>query len=167
MIYSWGNCTRFQLGHDFDKKMKSINIFEPKLINISNVISICSLKSITYFLTNDGNIYFCGQLEDDSFQKTPKLMKNNSKLISLHSIGFHQKSSFVRIGVTNDFIYHFNYNNIEESKHKNIFDFFSFEHKMTPKTIDLNEEQEFQKNVALVNDLETAVKKNSSERYYS
>ena len=57
LAYSWGRNDYLDLGHNLDRNQC---VFEPKLINISNVVSIGSSQNSTYFLTNDGLIYFCG-----------------------------------------------------------------------------------------------------------
>ena len=71
LVYSWGWNYCCGLGHEL---IRNEEVFEPKLINISNVITINISYFKTYFLTNEGNIYFCGKINAISYQKTPKLL---------------------------------------------------------------------------------------------
>ena len=46
------------------------------------------------------------------------------------------------LSVTKNLVYRLVNHNIEETKYKNIFDYYSIEWQMTPKTIELNENYE-------------------------
>ena len=138
LVYSWGSNDYCSLGHDLDINE---NIFEPKLIDISNVISVCSSLRNTYFLTNEGLIYFCGYFEDENnrklYQKIPKLLKTETKIISLHSIPYYQKLEAIASAVTEDSVYSIEWNNITKTKFKTVFDYYSEEYKMTLKSINI------------------------------
>ena len=83
-VYSWGYNDWCQLGHDLGKYEV---IYEPKLINnLPNIISIASGRVNTYFLTNDGLIYFCGSLGENNYQKLPKIIDINTRIDSLHYV---------------------------------------------------------------------------------
>ena len=91
LVYSWGLNDWCSLGHELSRDE---SVFEPKLINISNVISLSISTDKTHFLTNVGNIYFCGKNEDkfdDIFQKTPKLQSKRREIIQLHFIPVYRK----------------------------------------------------------------------------
>ena len=74
MVYSWGYSRHCRLGHKLEENEY---VFEPKLINLLNITSICSSNNNTYFLSKEGNIYFCGLYYDENnkcFQKSPKII---------------------------------------------------------------------------------------------
>ena len=59
LVYSWGSNVNTLLGHELNEDEW---IFEPKLINISNIICVCPTLHNTYFLTNEGQIFFLWNL---------------------------------------------------------------------------------------------------------
>ena len=80
MVYSWGGNDCFELGHELRLGQC---VFEPKRIDLLNITSICSSGNNTYFLSNEGNIYFCGKYYKknylmESFQKSPKIILKQS-----------------------------------------------------------------------------------------
>ena len=78
-------------------------------------------------------------MKDKSIQKTPKHLEYDQGLfISLQSITT-VLIPFVGIGITNNWVYKLVYNNIEKTKYKIFFDFYSIEYQITAKTIDLSE----------------------------
>ena len=84
-VYSWGENQFCVLGHKIEENdMKN----EPKIIyNLSNIKSICSSGNNTYFLDNDGDIYFCGKYNDGmNSQSIPKQIYGLKKIKSIHSI---------------------------------------------------------------------------------
>ena len=97
----------------------------------------------TYFLTNEGLIYFCGEFKDENnrelYQKIPKLLKTDTKIISLHSIPYYQKSYSIASAVTEDSVYSIDLNNIIKTEFKTVFDYYSKQYKMTVKSIDIKE----------------------------
>ena len=62
---------------------------------LNYITSICSSGNNTYFLTINGNIYFCGLYYDENqiecYQMVPKLLTNDVKINSLHSIVCYQQ----------------------------------------------------------------------------
>ena len=77
MVYSWGDNTWSQLGHELKQNEC---VFNPKLIiNLTNITSICSSNGNTYFLSNESEINFCGKYYDENnkecFQLLPKVIK--------------------------------------------------------------------------------------------
>jgi len=112
-------------------------VFEPKLINnLQNIISICSSTNNTYFLSNDGNIYFCGEYYDknnsECFQLLPQIIKSDLIYKSLHSIDCYQKQ--YPIGCAINCIHSLNFNVTEKTNYKTLEEFYSNECQMTYKT---------------------------------
>ena len=74
MVYSWGFNQWCRLGHELKQNEC---VFKPKIINLLNITSICSSSANTYFLSNEGNIYFCGKYiknNEEWFQKSPQII---------------------------------------------------------------------------------------------
>ena len=97
-VYSWGYNNWCQLGHDLCPK--NAKLFEPTLIsNISVVKSIGLSNKNTYFLTNEGLIYFCGKIfgenDSQSYQKVPKLFESKRRFSSLQSITCYHKNQLI------------------------------------------------------------------------
>ena len=121
------------MGHELNQKEC---LFEPKLIiNLTNITLICSSNATnTYFLTNAGNIYFCGQYYDinneECFQLLPKLInipKTIKLLQMIKSFGFSKRSILfdtdlqrkahsIAVFIINNIIFELKYNGIEENK---------------------------------------------------
>ena len=134
-VYSWGYNDRCQLGHQLEKNEV---VYEPKLINnLSNIICIGGGKTNTYFLTNDGLIYFCGEFAENQFQKIPKIMEINTRFDSLHTVCYYREESLIAIGMNREGVFDFDRNNIRKSKSKSYFDYISANYGMTDKTIEL------------------------------
>ena len=134
-VYSWGYNSWCQLGHDLEKNEV---VYEPKLINnLSNIISIAGAGDNTYFLTNDGLIYFCGKFGGNKFQKLPKIIEIKTLFDSLHTVCYYSKTSLIAIGMNREGVFHFIYNNIRKSESKSYFDYISTNYQMTHKTIEL------------------------------
>ena len=84
-LFSWGYNDYFAPGHILNSDEK---VYLPKVIYLKNVSSICSSKTNTHFLTNDGFIYFCGIKNNfQMYERTPKLLSGLSqiKVKLLHS----------------------------------------------------------------------------------
>ena len=77
--------------------------------------------------------------DDDTFQTIPSPIENNIGFIVLKSIDSYLKHRSVAIGLTDDFVYHLNFNKIEKTDQINVFDYYSVEYQMTSMTIELNE----------------------------
>ena len=119
------------------------NIFIPKLIDgLNNIKSICVFTFSTYFLTNDGILYFCGYIAENNYEKKPKLLENNYKIEEIYSnIIYDTDGTWSSRAIATNFVSLFDlaYNQISKSKYKTIFDFFSGKFNISFKTIKLNE----------------------------
>ena len=154
LVYSWGHNTWCQLGHELERNEC---VFEPKLIkNLSNITSICSSNTNTYFLAKDGNIYFCGEYYDKNniqcYQLIPTLIKSSlfDNILmkfkhslfkqtnrSLHSISQYKSCHSLATFVNNNAIYELKFGSLKKSKYNNLQEFYSREYQMTCGTIDL------------------------------
>ena len=144
LVYSWGHNQFNELGHQTDIYEC---VFVPKLIQILNVISVCPSTNNTYFLTNEGHIYFCGQYignEGISYQKIPKLIKSEMKFSSLHSIPLYQDSEVISSAICENNIYYIEYNELVKLPFKQLFLFYLGDYRMSYKTI--NNSKEFDGN---------------------
>ena len=110
---------------------------------MSNIVSIIS-NNTTHFLTNDGNIYFCGHFERDgnnfTLQKTPKLLKTEIQFHTLHCN--NQDTSRVEntIAETNsNLIVRIKGVNIEITRYNTAVELYLNDYQMTPKTLELKE----------------------------
>ena len=128
LVYSWGSNHKCSLGHELNKNEC---VFEPKLINISNIISIGFSIDKTLFLTNEGKILFCGRYFDEnngsSYQKSPKLDQLNRECHQICFIPVYRKmqsmgEAFKKI-------------NLNEKDGKTIHQFFYGNYKMTYNTL--------------------------------
>ena len=142
MVYSWGRNEWCDLGHELNVKEC---VFKPKLIrNLSNITSICSSNTNTYFLsTNVGIIYFCGIYDDENnkkyFQLVPKLMliffksetifksilRSNGSIYSKQI--FKDRDSIAAM-VCDDMGFELNFNKIKKTNFKTINEFYSKEY---------------------------------------
>ena len=135
-VYSWGHNGHQELGHDLGWHF---NVYEPKLIdNLSNIICIASEGTTTYFLTNDGLIYFCGELYGKPFQITPKIIKISQKFDIINSSPNYRDSTFVAIGINREGVFHLNLSNVRKTDSKSYFQFLSINFQTTHKTIELS-----------------------------
>ena len=169
MVYSWGQNNLCRLGHELKRNEC---IFEPKLIiNLTNITSICSSSKNTYFLTTNGDIYFCGQYNDinneQCFQLLPKLInipKSIKLLQMIKSFGFSKRSILsipiykekhsIAVFIINNIIFELKYNGIEKTKFKSLQEFYSKNYKITFGTINLND-----------NSIEEKIVETITERY--
>ena len=136
MVYSWGDNDWCYLGHELKQNEC---IFEPKLIiNLTNITSICSSHNNRYFLSNNGNIYFCGGYFDKNgikcYQMVPKLVTNEMNIHSLHSIDSYQPMIAIGCTLSDEWVYSLNYGLIEKTNYKTLEEFYSNECQMTYKT---------------------------------
>ena len=136
MVYSWGWNQFCDLGHELKQNEC---VFEPKLIiNLMQITSICSSNTNTYFLTINGNVYFCGKYYDknqiECYQMIPKLITNKLNIHSLHSIDCYQQLSPIGCALSDEWVYSLNYNSIEKSIYQNLEEFYSNECQLTYKT---------------------------------
>ena len=157
IVYSWGNNEFGHLGHE---SVKNECVFEPKLIeNLSNITSICSSHTNTYFLFDDRIIYFCGQHCDNEevfYQLIPKCFITIIKpsIQSLHSrlsfkllgnnfVNF-KKMNTLSIG---EMVYEIDSNIIYKTNYKSLDEFYLMEYNITLQTIQLNNETIIDKNI--------------------
>ena len=116
----------------------SNNMYFPKLINISNVTQICGSENYTYFLTNEGHIYFCGYIKDSLNEISMKLLNCETKFISLHSNQYNGwTKEYYPTAVSENCVYYLKSNEIEKTVYKTLFDFYSNEYQITYKTISM------------------------------
>ena len=135
LVYSWGSNHNCCLGHDSDE-----DVYEPRLIeNIPKIRSFCVSDGNTYLLTNESDLYFCGVYYDNKnkrlYQKTPKLLKKEKKLSSLHII----PNSYQGVAALceND-IHGLHKNELRKYDYSSYFDLFSIKHELCYKTIHIN-----------------------------
>ena len=153
MVYSWGHNNWSQLGHELKQNEC---VFEPKLIrNLSNITSICSSNGCTYFLSNEGNIYFCGKCYDKNGvevnQIVPKLLSNQVNIDSLHSLNCYRRMSAIGCAISDECVYYLNHYELEKSNYKILEEFYSNECQLTYKTYYLKLMSELQKNKIKIN----------------
>ena len=165
MVCSWGLNDWCYLGQELKQ---SECVFEPKLIiNLTNITSICSSNNNTYFLTNKGEIYFCGKYNDinneECFQLLPKLIiipKSIKLLQIIKSFGFSKRSIYsiplykgkhsIAVFIINNIIFKLKYSGIEKTKFKSLQEFYSKNYKITFGTINLNDNSIEEKNVETI-----------------
>ena len=151
LVYSWGWNDWCVLGHELDKEEI---VFEPKLINISNVISVCPSSNNTYFLTNEGLIYFCGYYKDEnnceSFQKLPKLIEGITRFSSLHSVTIYQKQYSIASAVSENSILYLNFNKIMKTESKDILEYYCKEWNVCHKTIQICDDFNYKESELLI-----------------
>ena len=98
----------------------------------------------TYFLTNDGNIYFCGFVEKvnevDIYEKIPVHQKTDYNFESIHFV-IKYKENGLPLGsaVSEGNVFELNHKSIIITKYKTIFDYYTKEHKITDKTVYLSQ----------------------------
>ena len=136
MVYSWGNNDWCHLGHELNQNEC---VFEPKLINnLLNITSICSSYLNTYFLSNGGNIYFCGQYYDENneecFQKNPQLILKQLNIISLYSVNCYKIPSPIGCALSEECVYSLSEDKIHKTNYRNIEEFFTNECQLTYNT---------------------------------
>ena len=136
LVYSWGENLYNCLGYD---SLKDQFVFEPKLIDISNVKCISFFGFSTYFLKNDGSLYFCGFFEeknDKSFsEKLPVQLKCDIKFNSLYFAKKYKDRKPIAFAMSDENVYQLSLKSITKTKYKSIFDYYTKEHKITDKTV--------------------------------
>ena len=141
LVYSWGFNQYSELGHQLDNNEC---VYEPRLIEISNVISVSPSTYNTYFLTNEGHIYFCGQYiskNDLLYQKIPKLIESEIKFSSLHSLPSYQRGRVISSAIYDNYILLLEYNLIDSKfPFREFFIFYLVDYGLTYKTINISEE---------------------------
>ncbi|XP_054166544.1 uncharacterized protein LOC128964011 [Oppia nitens] len=136
-VYSWGeNEDTLHLGHK-----TLVNINRPKLIkHLINVRSIGTSGVNTYFLTNDGELYFSGRFKK-GFVKRPKPMENcpPHRFIALqHCYSYCNQESLV-MALTSDGVYKIVVpNDITKTNSTNLSSYCALIHDITYKTVLIN-----------------------------
>ena len=164
MVYSWGSNYGCDLGHEINRN--SI-VSEPKLINISDVISICSSNVNTYFLKSDGHIYFCGQYrkDDNCFQQNrPRKLRSSKIFSSLFSMSNFCKFKSKSIAICDGLIYHLNFDKIEETDESDVIHYFIYKFSICPQTMNLKELSN-QRHCISVNEQEPPKKEKFEKRF--
>ena len=135
MVYSWGHNDLGELGHELEENEC---VFEPKLIEIlSKITSICSSGTNTYFLSNEGNIYFCGKnYENDKecLQKSPQIILKQSNINSLYSVNCYQKDYPIGCALSDECVYSLRLYEVNKTNYRNIEEFFTNECQLTYNT---------------------------------
>ena len=148
LVYGWGfNDKWCDLGNGHDINYDQC-VYEPKLIDISNVKSVGLSTYNTYFLTNEGLIYFCGY----NNQKTPTLLQSEMKFFSLHFVDNnlidpYQYRIAISTAVSEDGIHFCEYNSIKKIENKSLFEFFWENYKTCYKTLEVSNNQIIDENV--------------------
>ncbi len=130
-VFSWGYNEYYILGHNIESNEP---IFEPKLIELKNVIKIISNYFNTYFLTIDGFIYFCGKSNSNEFIKIPQKISNDLNFIDIEEWKWDLLGIGVFTGITNKKIFKLKENNFEETKSNSIEEYYC-EIQFTAKTV--------------------------------
>ena len=146
-VFGWGWNSNCVLGHELDH-LQYLTQLKP--INLSNVSSVCLSFTNTYFLTNEGLIYFCGKT-GDSYQKIPKQIETDLRFNSLNSVRYYFDNKPIPVSINENGVFILDSNQIRETKYKTFFDFISNEHKMTDKTIEDKKNREILK-ISEIND---------------
>jgi len=145
-VFSWGGNAWHNLGHN-----SSDNIWKPQLIeDMTGIKTICSGGNITYFLSNDGFIHFCGRYMNENneylIQILPKVLNTDKRFTEINLIFSHKYDMYLFNGIMNGKIYNIKNqlnDNIIETNYTNFFDCFTNMFKMTHKTIDLCDYKEY------------------------
>ena len=141
LVYSWGDNEDGVLGHQLD-----INdcVFEPTLIEVSNIESVCLSTYNTYFLTSEGNIYFCGRYignEGIFYEKIPEIIESEIKFSSLHSITSYQRRRVISSAIYENNIFLLEYDLIiSKFPFSKFFMFYLVDYGLSYKTINISEE---------------------------
>ena len=173
-MLSWGLNNWCNLGHHLEKDEI---VFKPKIIDISNVKCISSTGGTTYFLKNDGLIYFCGVVvindnNQNIYEKLAILLEREIKFESLYFVNKYKyksrKSLASAIADGNIYelkinfitktkykMFDFTQNNIRETESKSYFDYISANYQMTHKTIELGFNDLTDKTLDVSQDIQT------------
>ena len=135
MVFSWGQNDSCDLGQELDRYEC---IFEPKLIeNLENIKSICCSKNSTYFLTMNGEFYFCGKYFNEinvkCYQTIPVFLTNSLVIHTLYSMNTYQRSEAIGCALTDECVYYLHNKTIEKTHYKTFEEFYSNECQLTHK----------------------------------
>jgi len=111
---------------------------------MTGIKTICSGGRITYFLSNDEFIYFCGKYRNKNyeylFQISPKVLNTEKRFTEMNIIHSYKNNLSQLNAIMNGkiyFIYSKLNGNIIKTNFTNFFDCFTNEFQMTHKTINL------------------------------
>ena len=96
-----------------------------------NIKTIGFSNSNTYFLTNNGFIYFRGGITKNKIQMKPILIESDIKFNDFYS----KEETCIAINDNSNEIFELKYNCINKLQYNNIFEFYSKNNKITYKTI--------------------------------
>ena len=134
MVYSWGYNSWCDLGHELKQNEC---VFKPKIINLLNITSICSSTNNTYFLSNDGHIYFCGKYYDENkeyFQQIPKIISKKLNINYLYSVNGYQNMYPIGCALSEECVYSLRDDKIHKTNYRNREEFFTNECQLTYNT---------------------------------
>ena len=141
LVYSFGYNIHNLLGYEL---AKNENVFIPKLIeSLNNIKTICVFTYNSYFLTNDGFIYFCGEINENNYQIIPKLLETELKFEDLISKTMQlsdNKYKDIAIAVKDNSIFQLSFDNISKTDFKNIDEYYAKQRNITLKTTTLLED---------------------------
>ena len=134
-VYSCGRNDHCQFG---SQMTRNYEIFKPILNEkLSKIESIITSNTNTYFVTNEGDIYFCGQFYDNNyerhFQNIPSFITNLTRPKCSLSSNYVLNCFEYGIVGSQDIIYELLFDKIYKTEYKSFEDYFLKEQKMTYK----------------------------------
>ena len=136
LVYSWGYSQYNQLGHNIVNKTCL-----PKLINIKGIKTLCLSPCNTYFLNEQGEIYYCGY-QYLNFNVTTPIKLTKHKFESLSSVQFHHDEAenifdLNSISCADDgkHIYILRNGTTRKTRYKKLTDYFMKTYNITHSTI--------------------------------
>ncbi|CAG2165446.1 unnamed protein product [Oppiella nova] len=148
LVFSWGRNECFQLGHKacYGKKIRLALewyqegvVSEPQLVaDVTRIKSIAAGSRATYWLRDDGFVYFCGQYSDQSgskiIQNEPKLLDNIADCQELRMIWANNEHK--AIALINDRVVEIDgMNGVKQTHYKNLFHYCLHVYRVTPETM--------------------------------
>ena len=139
-VYCCGENNFCQLGSQLEINEK---VFIPRLINIENVESIATSKTNTYFVTRNGDIYYCGQYLNDGkeeYKKEPFKISNLKEVKSMSSSNYYLNCLEYAIVYSSDTIHEFHHDKMVKTykfpkDYKTFDEYILKKHEMTNKSI--------------------------------
>ncbi|CAG2112885.1 unnamed protein product, partial [Medioppia subpectinata] len=139
-VYSWGHNSNYRLGHD-----KMPNLSQPTMLtNMFSIKTVCCSQYMTYFLTNNGYMYFCGQYSGrvpgaEFRQIYPVLLQNCFEIQDMPRIDSDKSFPFITIMRDNRVFELMKTNEWIETQYKSFVDFYAHEWSITCNTVDVYE----------------------------
>ena len=136
-VYCCGWNDHIQLGSQTKRNTK---IFKPILNEkLSKIESIITSNTNTYFVTEEGDIYFCGHFYDNNikrhFQNIPSYITNLTRPKSSPSSNYILNSIEYGIVCSEDTIYELLFHKIYKTQYKSFEEYFLKVKKMTYKRV--------------------------------